>query len=293
MIFLRILQGLALGGEYGGAAIYVSEHCPPEPARVLHRLHPGERGRRLRAQPDRWCWLCQAVMTRGVRGSGLARCRSCSRIVLLAISLWMRSSSREPGVQAMKEAGTHRRATRSTESFTYPGQQEAHLRRAVRRRRRPHGHLVHRDVPGARRSSTGRCGSRRPWPRSSSASAAVRDGLLRAVREDLGHGRTQAADRAGLHASRLVLLFPCFWFMGWALDPALDAAGGPGEKIVPGAGAIAVIIVLAADAGRAVGNDVRLGRGTASPKCSRRASATRRCRSPTTSAPATSAVSCR
>src|SRR5690606_40230316 len=29
VILLRILQGLALGGEYGGAAIYVSEHSPP------------------------------------------------------------------------------------------------------------------------------------------------------------------------------------------------------------------------------------------------------------------------
>src|SRR5690349_5166091 len=29
VIALRILQGLALGGEYGGAAIYVSEHSPP------------------------------------------------------------------------------------------------------------------------------------------------------------------------------------------------------------------------------------------------------------------------
>jgi MFS family permease len=28
LIFLRILQGVALGGEYGGAAIYVAEHAP-------------------------------------------------------------------------------------------------------------------------------------------------------------------------------------------------------------------------------------------------------------------------
>ena len=28
LIFLRILQGIALGGEYGGAAIYIAEHAP-------------------------------------------------------------------------------------------------------------------------------------------------------------------------------------------------------------------------------------------------------------------------
>jgi MFS family permease len=32
VILLRIIQGLALGGEYGGAAIYVAEHAPPESA---------------------------------------------------------------------------------------------------------------------------------------------------------------------------------------------------------------------------------------------------------------------
>jgi MFS family permease len=28
LIFLRIVQGLAIGGEYGGAVIYVAEHSP-------------------------------------------------------------------------------------------------------------------------------------------------------------------------------------------------------------------------------------------------------------------------
>ncbi len=28
LIVVRVLQGLALGGEYGGAAVYVGEHVP-------------------------------------------------------------------------------------------------------------------------------------------------------------------------------------------------------------------------------------------------------------------------
>src|SRR5678810_1200021 len=30
LLLIRVLQGLALGGEYGGAAVYVAEHVPDE-----------------------------------------------------------------------------------------------------------------------------------------------------------------------------------------------------------------------------------------------------------------------
>ncbi len=43
LIALRLLQGLALGGEYGGAATFVAEHSPPEQARRAHRLDPDHR----------------------------------------------------------------------------------------------------------------------------------------------------------------------------------------------------------------------------------------------------------
>ena len=50
VILLRILQGLALGGEYGRGNLCGGAFAA-RPARLFHRFHPGQRGRRVRAEP--------------------------------------------------------------------------------------------------------------------------------------------------------------------------------------------------------------------------------------------------
>jgi MFS family permease len=115
LIALRLLQGLALGGEYGGAATYVGEHAPP-----------GKRGlytswiqttatlglflsllvilacrNWLGAEFDTWGWRIPFLIS----------------IVLLAISVYIRMQLAEsPVFLEMKAAGTRSKAP-LTESF--------------------------------------------------------------------------------------------------------------------------------------------------------------------------------
>ena len=115
LIALRLLQGLALGGEYGGAATYVAEHAPP-----------GKRGfytsfiqitatfglflslivilicrKTLGADFDTWGWRIPFVIS----------------AVLLAISVYIRLQLNEsPLFQQMKAEGRHSKAP-LTESF--------------------------------------------------------------------------------------------------------------------------------------------------------------------------------
>lgn len=106
LLFLRTLQGLALGGEYGGAAIYVAEHAPP-----------GKRG-----QYTSWIQASVAggfllsiivvLSTRAVLGEAAMadwgwRVPFLVSLLLLALSLYIRLKLNEsPVFQAMKSAGT-------------------------------------------------------------------------------------------------------------------------------------------------------------------------------------------
>lgn len=120
VIVLRIAQGLALGGEYGGAAIYVAEHAPA-----------GKRGfytSFIQASVVGGFILsllvvlgCRFIIPADAFAAWGWRVPFLISIVLLAVSLWMRLKLNEsPVFRAMKEAGEMSHNP-FVESFTYPG----------------------------------------------------------------------------------------------------------------------------------------------------------------------------
>jgi MFS family permease len=120
VLFLRILQGLALGGEYGGAAIYVAEHAPPEKRGFYTSF--------IQASVVGGFVLsiivvlaCQFLIPEEAFRSWGWRVPFLLSLILLGISLWMRLKlSESPVFQAMKEAG-EMAGNPFIESFTYPG----------------------------------------------------------------------------------------------------------------------------------------------------------------------------
>ncbi len=120
VIALRVLQGLALGGEYGGAAIYVAEHAPPEKRGYYTSF--------IQASVAGGFVLsiivviaCRALIPADAFAAWGWRVPFLLSIALLAISLWMRLKlSESPVFQAMKAAG-ETSGNPFVESMTYPG----------------------------------------------------------------------------------------------------------------------------------------------------------------------------
>ena len=105
LIVLRMLQGLALGGEYGGAATYVAEHAPQ-----------GKRGAytawiQTTATLGLFLSLMVILGTRTIIGEAAFadwgwRVPFIVSILLLAVSVWIRLSMNEsPAFQKMKAEG--------------------------------------------------------------------------------------------------------------------------------------------------------------------------------------------
>ncbi|MFO7309689.1 MAG: MFS transporter [Pseudomonadota bacterium] len=116
LIVLRLVQGLALGGEYGGAATYVAEHAPQ-----------GRRGYytsfiQTTATLGLFLSLIVILGTRTYVGEEAFaawgwRIPFLISIVLLGISIWIRLQLQEsPAFKQMKEEGTQSKAP-LTEAF--------------------------------------------------------------------------------------------------------------------------------------------------------------------------------
>jgi MFS family permease len=110
LVALRLLQGLALGGEYGGAATYVAEHAPP-----------GKRGLytswiQTTATLGLFAALLVVIGTRTAVGEDAFkswgwRIPFLVSLVLLMVSLWIRMQLEEsPVFVRMKETGTTSKA---------------------------------------------------------------------------------------------------------------------------------------------------------------------------------------
>jgi MFS family permease len=115
LICLRLMQGLALGGEYGGAATYVAEHAPP-----------GRRGFftswiQTTATLGLFLSLLVILGTRALTGAAFEtwgwRIPFLLSIILLGVSVWIRLKLEEsPTFQKMKAEGKQSKAP-LTESF--------------------------------------------------------------------------------------------------------------------------------------------------------------------------------
>jgi MFS family permease len=120
VILLRILQGLALGGEYGGAAIYVVEHAPGSRSGYFSGyIQASVVGGFVFSLIV--VLTCKAVFSDETWAAWAWRLPFILSLGLLAISLWMRFKlSESPVFREMKEAGELSRNP-IKESFTYPG----------------------------------------------------------------------------------------------------------------------------------------------------------------------------
>ncbi len=116
LVLLRLLQGLALGGEYGGAATYVAEHAPPG-KRGLHTSFI-----QTTATLGLFAALLMVIGVRTLVGETAFaawgwRIPFIASIALLGVSLWIRMQLNEsPVFQKMKDEGKTSKAP-LTEAF--------------------------------------------------------------------------------------------------------------------------------------------------------------------------------
>ena len=232
IILLRILQGLALGGEYGGAAVYVAEHSPP-----------GKRGfytSFIQASVVGGFVLslivvlgCKALMPDAVWESWGWRVPFLLSLILLAISLWMRLKlSESPVFQAMKAQGELAKNPLK-ESFTYPGNPRRIFIALF-------GIAAGLTVIWYTAMFSGLSFLKGPMKVEDTA-AEIIVGCAAAVGMGFFIWAGHLSDSLGRkkpivwgYAATLVLLFPLFWWMGSVANPSLQAAAARAPVTVTG-----------------------------------------------------------
>jgi len=239
VILLRIMQGLALGGEYGGAAIFVSEHCPPE-RRGFYTgfIQASVVGGFVLS-------LIVVLLSKLVLGEGVWtvwgwRVPFVLSLVLLAVSLWMRLKlSESPVFQAMR-AENRQAKNPFVESFTYPGNPKRLFVALF-------GVAAGLTVIWYTAMFRGLSFLTGPMHVEETA-AEIIVGISAAFGMSFFVYFGSLSDKLGRkapivwgYALTLVLLFPCFWAIGWVMGPSL-AIAGPDVTITPGGTQIMVIM---------------------------------------------------
>jgi len=232
ILLLRIAQGLALGGEYGGAAIYVAEHAPPGRAgHYTSFIQAGVAGGFL---------LSLAVVLAVKAGSSDAvwaawawRLPFVFSLALLAVSLWMRLKlSESPVFEALRDAGETAKNP-FVESFRYPGNLKRLFVAMV-------GIAAGLTVIWYTATFSVLSFTQQAMRLDdTTAQLVVGAGVLAGLFWFVFFGRL--SDRIGRkkpivigYAVTLVLLFPLFWVIGAAANPDLAAAARPAPVVVSG-----------------------------------------------------------
>ena len=232
ILLLRILQGLALGGEYGGAAVYVAEHSPPEKRGFYTSF--------IQASVVGGFVLslivvlgCKALMSDALWESWGWRVPFLLSLILLAISLWMRLKlSESPVFQAMKAEGEIAKNPLK-ESFTYPGNPKRIFVALF-------GIAAGLTVIWYTAMFSGLAFLKGPMKVDDTA-AEIIVGISAALGMGFFIWAGSISDRIGRkkpivlgYAATLVFLFPLFWLMGSVANPALMAAAEKSPVVVTG-----------------------------------------------------------
>lgn len=232
VLVLRIMQGLALGGEYGGATIYVSEHCAPE-----------KRG-----------WYTSFIQASVVGGFVLSvavvlACRVTLgaedfaawgwrlpfilSILMLAISLWMRLKLNESPVFKAMKAANRTAKNPFKESFTYPGNKKRILVALFG----VTGSLTTIFYASFFSSLSFLKGPMRVDATTAEALVLVAGPVIMGVFLWVGRWSDKVGRKIPIivgNALILVTLFPAFWLLGNIANPGLQASAKAAPVVVSG-----------------------------------------------------------